>query len=639
MSLLGISPSDEPVIFAEPIGIEFVVEDGPADGAFEVTVLANGNAVYVWMEEEAGAPDDDDEGIYMKIMDSAGNTVLGKTLVNTTTYQGQQLPVVEATQSGFVVVWEDNSPNNPGNLSQIAGQRFDMNGNAQGQEFFITTESGHRAEQQDVTALSNGGFAIIYEENFNDFLTPQQVWIQLYDASGAEVGGPIEVDSDPGFGGQSTPVIAALEGGGFAVAYAEFISDGESDLGIRVRTFDQTGAPVSDAVIAPEDSGGGQSDPAIVGLAGGGFAVTWLHASGVLGELPIFKARVFDANGAPAGPEVVIHEMESLLPNNPAEVAALPGGGFVVVFEDRTPGNSRADVYAREFGADGQPVGDAFLIPANTGNNQPYINVASSEDGFVVVWTESDGVDLTVRSQFYASSGGGVSDPDPVFGTDGSETLNGTAGNDTLYGLDGWDFLYGTGGDDTLFGGGGDDRMFGGDGDDFLNGNNGRDYLFGENGNDVLRGGAGDDILKGGGGHDRLVGDAGRDHLQGGAGRDVLRGGEGRDILTGGAGADVFTYTEIGDSPADPDKRDTITDFESGVDQINLMGIDAIEETAGNDAFFIVRSFSGEAGELTIKAAAQAGVYWLRGDTDGDGAADFEVIVKGDMPTADDILL
>ncbi|MBA4800342.1 MAG: M10 family metallopeptidase C-terminal domain-containing protein [Euryhalocaulis sp.] len=638
MSLLDDPNYDEPVSFSEPAGPEFIIEDGPADGAFEMTVLDNGNVVYVWQEEENGAPDDDGYGIYMKIVDSSGNTVVDTTLVNTTTTLGQQFPVVEAAGTGFVVVWEDNSPNNPGNLSQVAGQRFDANGNELGGEFTIELADGHRAEDIDAVGLYDGSFAVVYVDNFNDFLTPPQVWIQLYDASGAEKGGRIEIDDAPGFG-QSTPVITALEDG-FAVAYQEFVSDGESDTGIRVRTFDSNGAPASSVVVAADVTTGQQVIPSITALTGGGFVVTWLDNSADPFAPVQIVGQMFNASGAQIGGDFLIHQMESLLPGTPAEVAALPGGGFVVVFEDRTPGNSRADVYAREYGADGEPAGDAFKVPANPGNNQPYINVASTESGYVLVWTESDGTNLWVKSQFFISEGGDPVDPgSTITGTSAAETLTGTAGDDTINALEGWDILYGGAGDDRLFGGAGDDRLFGEDGDDFLNGNNGRDYLFGQNGHDVLRGGAGDDVLKGGGGHDRLVGDAGRDHLQGGAGNDVLRGGAGRDILTGGAGADVFVYADAADSPADSDLRDTIMDFESGVDQINLMAIDAVEGTAGDDEFVIVNGFSGVAGQLTIKAAAQAGVYWLRGDTDGDGSADFEVIVKGDMPTADDILL
>lgn len=638
MSLLETPIPDTPDTRATEIGPEFVIEDGPAAGAFELTQLANRNVVYVWQEQD-GPGDDNLEGVYMRIYDTSGNLVLDTMLVNTVTEYGQQFPVVEAVGDGFVVAWEDNSKNNPGNNSQAAGQMFDANGNPVNGEFQIDLVDTHRAEGIDIVGLKGGGFAIVYAENFNDYLTPPQVWVQLYTAAGAEIGGPIEVDGEPGYG-QSQPVITALDNGGFAIAYEEFVSNDELDLGIRVTTFDASGAAVGAEVVAPDITTGGQASPAIVALTGGGFVVTWLDASGGAFDALRFVGQLFDSQGAQVGSDFEIHQMESLLPASPAEVAALPGGGFVVVYEDRAEGATRASVYAQEYDANGNAVGGAIEVPDTPGNNQPYINVHGTADGFVVVFVDSSGTDLTVRSQFYQTSGEDPGTPGEIIdGDNGANTLTGTDGDDVINGLGGWDNIHGGDGDDSIFGGGETDRLYGEAGDDFINGNNERDILFGGEGDDTLRGGDGDDVLKGGAGNDRLAGDAGNDHLQGGAGADVLKGGAGRDILSGGAGADVFVYGAVSDSPADADFRDTIQDFESGIDQINLQGIDAISATSADDAFVMVNSFSEAGGELTVKAASMDGVFWLRGDTDGDGHADFEVIVKGDMPTADDILL
>lgn len=68
---------------------------------------------------------------------------------------------------------------------------------------------------------------------------------------------------------------------------------------------------------------------------------------------------------------------------------------------------------------------------------------------------------------------------------------------------------------------------------------------------------------RGGGGNDDLEGGSGNDTLLGGTGRDILEGGSGNDILTGGAGVDFFEF-ERGDG------RDRITDFQNGLDRIDL---------------------------------------------------------------------
>ena len=77
-------------------------------------------------------------------------------------------------------------------------------------------------------------------------------------------------------------------------------------------------------------------------------------------------------------------------------------------------------------------------------------------------------------------------------------------------------------------------------------------------------GSAGADLLPGGAGADLLMGGAGNDTLLGGAGDDLLVAGGGLDRLTGGAGADSFVLT------ASAGLQSVITDFEPGVDRINL---------------------------------------------------------------------
>lgn len=83
------------------------------------------------------------------------------------------------------------------------------------------------------------------------------------------------------------------------------------------------------------------------------------------------------------------------------------------------------------------------------------------------------------------------------------------------------------------------------------------DWINGQLGNDVLAGGAGRDTLSGGFGADRLFG---------GAEGDRLAGGAGNDVLTGESGADVFVYAARGNG------QDRITDFQDGVDRIDIAG-------------------------------------------------------------------
>ena len=61
------------------------------------------------------------------------------------------------------------------------------------------------------------------------------------------------------------------------------------------------------------------------------------------------------------------------------------------------------------------------------------------------------------------------------------------------------------------------------------------------------------------------------DALSGGEGDDLLTGGAGADVLTGGEGSDTFIFAKLTDSTTS--STDKITDFQKGVDIIQLSGL------------------------------------------------------------------
>lgn len=182
------------------------------------------------------------------------------------------------------------------------------------------------------------------------------------------------------------------------------------------------------------------------------------------------------------------------------------------------------------------------------------------------------------------------------------------------------------------------ETLLGGQGNDRLSGAGGNDKLKGDSGNDLLQGGSGADSLSGDAGADFMSGGSGRDILSGGDGNDVLVGGADLDSLTGGGGADVFLFRSANDAGSGK-RRDVIQDFNNGAgDLIDLSGIDAVQGRIGDQAFAFStsQSLSGAVGELVFNTK----LGLLRGDTDGDGAANFEIRVGGLLSlSADHILL
>ncbi len=164
-------------------------------------------------------------------------------------------------------------------------------------------------------------------------------------------------------------------------------------------------------------------------------------------------------------------------------------------------------------------------------------------------------------------------------------------------------------------------KLEGYDGNDKLLGAESADWLAGKQNNDTLDGGGGDDTLRGG------------------SGADILRGGLGQDVLIGGADGDKFVFTSRISSR--PGNADHIRDFETGIDVIDLDQIDADRITDGVQQFHFIgtAAFSGTAGELRV-ATNDSGNSLVRADTDGDGHADFLIVLRGvSAPEITDFLL
>ena len=162
--------------------------------------------------------------------------------------------------------------------------------------------------------------------------------------------------------------------------------------------------------------------------------------------------------------------------------------------------------------------------------------------------------------------------------------------------------------------------LSGNSGNNILRGLNGADEIFGNNGDDRVIGGKGADTLRGGAGDDVLRGGSSQDKLFGGDGNDTLIGGAGKDVLNGGAGEDVFVFNSANHSVTATD-ADKISDFESGVDRIDLSGLNVGLTFIGSTGF------SGSGAEVRIISGATSSSVLI--DTDGDGSADMKIKLTG----------
>ncbi|MGB8811863.1 MAG: M10 family metallopeptidase C-terminal domain-containing protein, partial [Paracoccaceae bacterium] len=105
-----------------------------------------------------------------------------------------------------------------------------------------------------------------------------------------------------------------------------------------------------------------------------------------------------------------------------------------------------------------------------------------------------------------------------------------------------------------------------------------------------------------------------------------LTGGLGFDLMVGGAAADAFVFNNTTEAPILAGAVDRIADFQHAQgDRVDLRAIDAETNLAGDQAFHFIggAAFGRDAGELRFSAG------FLIGDVNGDGVADFRILMSG----------
>jgi serralysin len=133
----------------------------------------------------------------------------------------------------------------------------------------------------------------------------------------------------------------------------------------------------------------------------------------------------------------------------------------------------------------------------------------------------------------------------------------------------------------------------------------------------------------GGSARDLLWGNNVGNRLEGRGGNDVLNGFGGADTLVGGDGNDTFQFSTLNDL------GNRITDFAAG-DRIDVSKFDTNAAAAGDQAFAFIGSaaFGKVAGQLRYANGL------VEGDVNGDGVADFSIIIGNNAPlSAADFIL
>ena len=300
--------------------------------------LSDGNFVIAWEDESRTGGDQSGASIRAQMFSSSGSRLGSEILVNSTTSGNQKYPNVIPLSNGiFAIIWEDWSETPPDtSQTSIRGQLFSSSGNPSGAEFLVNTSTNSYQEYPTATALADGGFVVIWENSdaFGGIDTDGGVVGQLYDSNANKIGGEFLINTTTS-DLQYEPHVAALPQGGFVVAWRDYSRSGgdTSSYAIRAQRFNENGQKVGNEFLVNSTTAGRQSDPGVAALSDRSFLITWEdYQNNSDGSGDAVFAQYYDRDGAPSGSEFRVNQLTEFNQRDPS-VAQISTDSVVVVWD------------------------------------------------------------------------------------------------------------------------------------------------------------------------------------------------------------------------------------------------------------------------------------------------------------------
>ncbi|MEA3048598.1 MAG: hypothetical protein QOG84_434, partial [Sphingomonadales bacterium] len=414
-----------------------------------VSALPGGGYAVTWTHwEQTSANSSPLREAHVRTFDSSGAPTASDRILFSGSNPNISAGEVKVLASGnYVATWSDGSPH---------GQVFTAAGTAAGLPF--TWYGSDLVGPSHLAALSTGGFVIVWENLsfFNAAITG--IWARVYDSQGVPTGPAFVVEN--GVPDQYDSLgLAALPGGGFAVAWADSRNantDGDG-TSIIVQAFDSAAHRSGPELLVDTNGAGWQIQPSLTALPSGDLAVAWRTPDTTAdGSGTAIKGQLFTAadlvSGGAAG--------ETL--NGGAANDDLNGGGG----DDILSGGAGNDALDGGPGSDTLSGGDGADVLTVSGLGSDHAAGGAGLDRLVIDFSDSPTGISTLAAPAANATDGGY---DGSYGDGSGRQVDFTSIERLeITGSAAADSITGTGGEDLIIGGGGNDVLNGGDGADVI---------------------------------------------------------------------------------------------------------------------------------------------------------------------------
>jgi hypothetical protein len=273
-----------------------------------------------------------------------------------------------------------------------------------GPEFRVNTHTGGDQALPAVSMNASGSFVVAWESSGQDG-EGLGVFAQRFDALGNKIGGEFQANTHTALD-QSFAAPAMRNDGTFLIAWQSTGQDGDG-RGVFARLFDADGVPAGPEFQVNTTTYSNQAFPHVaINPNTGGFVITWSSAFQD-GSHDAVIVRLYDANCLPVSGEIQANTYTFAFQGY-SRVGCDATGNFTIVWTSYEQDGDGYTVAGQRFRNTGIPIGNEFLVNIYTVSHQDYPDVAVSGDGSnVVVWHSAfqDGSSYGVYGRRYNSSG------------------------------------------------------------------------------------------------------------------------------------------------------------------------------------------------------------------------------------------
>ena len=186
----------------------------------------------------------------------------------------QVFPDAAVTPTGGFVVWRDNATDGDG--WGVSARRLDSTLSGTLGTFRVNVQGTNDQENARVTMLKNGGAAFVwqggregYQHIFGRFLSPSNTFLTSTDLVVSTF------TNTNSF--QIKPAIATLNNGNVAIVWSSYNQAGSNTMqDVYCKILSSTGQTISNAFLVNQFTSFNQRTPAVAALNNGGFVIAWV---------------------------------------------------------------------------------------------------------------------------------------------------------------------------------------------------------------------------------------------------------------------------------------------------------------------------------------------------------------------------